>query len=158
MKKKSGSLFLGFTFRVFVSFFLRVSFFWVFLLSMKNAREKTRAFEIVRTSHHGANVAKGTRHPDDVGGWVPLGNQERQLSNGKIRCVLSRIFIFVVVVVSFDRAMMMMMMMMMFRIREKPRTKGREEIRISLWTRKGGREGSKGDSRAEMCSTRIFAP
>ena len=34
----------------------------------------------------------------------------------------------------------------------------REEIRISLWTRKGGREGSKGDSRAEMCSTRIFAP
>ena len=157
MKKKSGSLFLGFTFRVFVSFFLRVSFFWVFLLSMKNAREKTRAFEIVRTSHHGANVAKGTRHPDDVGGWVPLGNQERQLSNGKIRCVLSRIFIFVVVVVSFDRAMMMMMMMM-FRIREKPRTKGREEIRISLWTRKGGREGSKGDSRAEMCSTRIFAP
>ena len=56
-------------------------------LSMKNAREKTRAFEIVRTSHHGANVAKGTRHPDDVGGWVPLGNQERQLSNGKIRCV-----------------------------------------------------------------------
>ena len=59
----------------------------VFLLSMKNAREKTRAFEIVRTSHHGANVAKGTRHPDDVGGWVPLGDQERQLSNGKIRCV-----------------------------------------------------------------------
>merc|ERR1711990_298879 len=110
--------------------------------------EKTRAFEIVRTSHHGANVAKGTRHSDDVGGWVPLGNQERQLSNGKIRCVLSRSFIFVVVVVSFDRAMMMMMMM--FWIREKPRTKGREEIRISLWTRKGGREGSKGDSRAEM--------
>ena len=156
--KKSGSLFLGFTFRVFVSFF---SFFYESLLgvflSMKNAREKTRAFEIVRTSHHGANVAKGTRHPDDVGGWVPLGNQERQLSNGKIRCVLSRIFIFVVVVVSFDRAMTMMMMMM-FWIREKPRTKGREEIRISLWTRKGGREGSKGDSRAEMCSTRIFAP
>ena len=37
---------------------------------MKNA-EKNKGFEIVRTSHHGANVAKGTRHPDDVGGWVP---------------------------------------------------------------------------------------
>jgi hypothetical protein len=36
---------------------------------------------------------------------------------------------FVVVVVSFDRAMMM------FWIREKPRTKGREEVRISLWRR-----------------------
>ena len=29
---------------------------------------------------------------------------------------------------------------------------------FSLETRKGGREGSKGDSRVEMRSTRIFAP
>ena len=145
-------------FRVFLSFFPSSSSFFCWV----SAREKNigllrLCIPSSSSRHHGANVAKGTRHPDDVGGWVPLGNQERQLSNGKIRCVLSRIFIFVVVVVSFDRAMMMMMMMM-FWIREKPRTKGREEIRISLWTRKGGREGSKGDSRAEMCSTRIFAP
>ena len=31
------------------------------------------------------------------------------------------------------------------------------ERKKSLWMRKGGREGSKRDSRAEMCSTRTFA-
>merc|ERR1711990_1390028 len=98
--------------------------------------EKTRAFEIVRTSHHGANVAKGTRHPDDVGGWVPLGDQERQLSNGKIRCVC------IIILLLLSLSMMMMMMMMMCLLdREKPFTNVENgERKKSLWMRKGGRE------------------
>ena len=42
--------------------------------------------------------------------------------------------------------------------REAPNERERRSENFSLETRKGGREGSKGDSRAEMCSTRIFAP
>ena len=160
-------------FCLFVSFFLceiipsssLVGFFDVFpppfTYKVPKAREKNRAFEIVHipsssSRHHGANVAKGTRHPDDVGGWVPLGDQERQLSNGKIRCVC---VFFCCCCLFRSRAMMMMMMMMMCLLdREKPFTNVENgERKKSLWMRKGGREGSKRDSRAEMCSTRTFA-
>ena len=42
--------------------------------------------------------------------------------------------------------------------REAPNERERRSENFSLETRKGGREGSKGDSRVEMRSTRIFAP
>ena len=82
---------------------------------------------------------------------MPLGNQERQLSNGKIRCVV--IFIF-----CRCRCLFRSRDDDVLDPREAPNERERRSENFSLETRKGGREGSKGDSRVEMRSTRIFAP